>query len=276
MPREVEAFLRAWTLEPDGALLTTRSSWVLPVRRAAPSVLPGVLKAARTPDERRGYALMRWWNGAGAAKVVETAPDALLLERAAGDGSLAAIARSGDDDRATTILCETARRLHAARGGPIPDLHPLQAWFQPLLDFSAPPSWLRKSADTARQLLSAQRSITPLHGDLHHENVLDFGARGWLAIDPHGLLGERAFDYANIFTNPDLSDPKRPLATLPGRLEARLAIVVQEADIAPMHMLRWIVAWTGLSAAWFLGDGDEAGAAIDRTINEIAAGLLGA
>jgi aminoglycoside/hydroxyurea antibiotic resistance kinase len=41
-----------------------------------------------------------------------------------------------------------------------------------------------------------------LHGDLHHGNVLDFGLRGWLAIDPKGLLGERGFDFANIFTNP--------------------------------------------------------------------------
>jgi len=84
------------------------------------------------------------------------------------------------------------------------------------------------------------------------------------------------FDYANLFTNPDLSDPQRPLATLPGCLEARLAIVTRRAGIEPAHLLRWIVAWTGLSAAWFLGDGDEAGAAIDRQINATARGLLGA
>jgi streptomycin 6-kinase len=40
-------------------------------------------------------------------------------------------------------------------------------------------------------------------------------------------------------------------------------------------MLQWIVAWTGLSAAWFFGDGDDTGAAIDLTINDIACGLLG-
>jgi streptomycin 6-kinase len=174
------------------------------------------------------------------------------------------------------LLCETAARLHARRGAPVPDLHPLETWFQPLLDFSDPPDWLRKSAATARQLLSAQPAIAPLHGDLHHDNVLDFGARGWKAIDPHGLLGERVFDYANIFTNPDLSDPQRPLATLPGRFEARLTIVTRRAGIAPADLLRWIVAWTGLSAAWFLDDGDEAGAAIDRRINATAFGLLGA
>lgn len=33
--------------------------------------------------------------------------------------------------------------------------------------------------------------MVTLHGDLHHGNVLDFGASGWLAIDPKGLKGER-------------------------------------------------------------------------------------
>jgi hypothetical protein len=52
-----------------------------------------------------------------------------------------------------------------------------------------------------------------LHGDIHHDNILDFGRRGWLAIDPKRLFGERGFDYANLFCNPDLSDPSHPVAT---------------------------------------------------------------
>jgi len=36
------------------------------------------------------------------------------------------------------------------------------------------------------------------------------GPRGWLAIDPKGLCGERGFDFVNIFCNPDFA-----LATAP-------------------------------------------------------------
>jgi len=43
----------------------------------------------------------------------------------------------------------------------------------------------------------------PLHGDLHFENIVS-SPRGWLAIDPHGYLGNRAFEYANYFYNPRL------------------------------------------------------------------------
>ncbi len=65
-----------------------------------------------------------------------------------------------------------------------------------------------------------------LHGDLHHENVLDFGEKGWLAIDPKKLYGDRAFDYANIFCNPDLS-----VASDPDIFRQRLQIVCGESGI---------------------------------------------
>jgi streptomycin 6-kinase len=104
---------------------------------------------------------------------------------------------------------------------------------------------------------------------LHHGNVLDFGVRGWLAIDPKRLMGERGFDFANIFTNPDLDDPTRPVATEPARFARRLEVVVEAAKLERERLLRWILAWTGLSAAWFLGDGDCA--AIDLRVAELAA-----
>lgn len=46
--------------------------------------------------------------------------------------------------------------------------------------------------------------VAALHGNLHHDNALNFRARGWLALDPKQLVGERGVDFANIFTNPDL------------------------------------------------------------------------
>lgn len=226
-----------------------------------------MLKVARIPDEQAGYRLMSWWSGQGAAEVFASAEGALLLERGFGHRSLADMARSGQDDEACRILCRTAQQLHAPRPWPLPELHPLEQWFQPLFALAANHSALAPAAELAGTLLKSQSDIRPLHGDLHHDNVLDFDERGWLAIDPHGVLGERLFDFANIFTNPDLADATRPVASLPGRLEARLRIVTEETGIEATAMLKWIVAWTGLSAAWFIGDGDETGAKIDLQIN---------
>ncbi len=105
----------------------------------------------------------------------------------------------------------------------------------------------------------AQRKylLMQLHGDLHHGNILDFGTRGWLAIDPKGLVGERGFDYANIFTNPDLAEPTRPVAIKPEIFMQRVNIVSEVARIERQRLLMWIVAWCGLSSVWFLQEGDS-------------------
>lgn len=273
IPPEAAPYLTDWALAPDGPLVTTHSSWVLPVRHGAK---PAVLKVARIPDEQAGYRLIAWWNGQGAAKVIAASEGALLMERAVGPLSLAQMARSGQDGEACRILCRTAAQLHAPRSGPLPALNPLDRWFQPLFDLAPSHPALAPAAEQARCLLADQRDVRPLHGDLHHDNVLDFAERGWLAIDPHGLVGERAFDFANIFTNPDLGDPTQPVATLPGRFEARLGIVVEETGIEATRILAWIVAWTGLSAAWFIGDDDQRGAEIDLHVNGLARQALAA
>jgi streptomycin 6-kinase len=87
---------------------------------------------------------------------------------------------------------------------------------------------------------------------MQHGNVLDFGTRGWLAIDPKGLFGERGFDFANIFCNPDLA-----VATAPGRLTRQVAILAEAAGLDRNRLLKWILAYAGLSAAWTLGEGEQ-------------------
>lgn len=217
---------------------------------------------------------MEWWAGEGAAKVFARDNNAVLIERATGTRSLADMARVGDDDSACRILCATADRLHRQRLGKLPDLIPLHLWFRELEIASAKHGGiLIQSLQTAQALLADPREQSVLHGDLHHDNVLDFREGGWRAIDPHGLIGERGFDFANIFTNPGLRDPNRPVATQPGCFHRGLSVVTEAAGLERRRLLQWILAWTGLSAAWFLGDGDPL-AEVDLVIAAIAASDL--
>jgi streptomycin 6-kinase len=107
-----------------------------------------------------------------------------------------------------------------------------------------------------------------VHGDLHHGNVLDFGPRGWLAIDPKGLIGDRSYDYPHIIMNPDVET-----ATAPGRLARRVQVISEVARVEPRRLLTWTLAYAGLSAAWTLGDGADPWRAL--AIGEIAAAELG-
>jgi streptomycin 6-kinase len=266
-----ETYLLHWNLVPDGDPITTPAARLLPVLHGDQ---PAVLKLSHDEDERRAGALMQWWDGEGSARVFAQDDTALLLERATDSASLADMARDGRDDDACRILCAVAAQLHAPRLKPFPELIPLAHWFRELTPAAAKYGGvLLRCAQTARVLLAEPGECGVLHGDIHHDNVLDFGARGWLAIDPKGLLGERGFDFANVFTNPDLVDPTRPVATESRCFARRLEVVAEAANVEPQRLLRWILAWTGLSAAWSLGDNDPL-ATISLRIAELAAAEL--
>jgi streptomycin 6-kinase len=175
----------------------------------------------------------------------------LLIERAAGRRSLAAMAQGRRDDEASRILCAVAAKLHAPRDRRPPRLVPLSRWFAALTqDGPRHGGILGEAAATACALLAAPREPTVLHGDLHHGNVLDFAARGWLAIDPKGLIGERAFEFANLLRNPD-----EAVAMRPGRFARQVQVIARAAHVEPTRLLRWVLALAGLSACWILADG---------------------
>ncbi len=259
-------YLQRWQLEPDGPAFETHSSLLMPVRY---QMMPAMLKIAREQEEKFGGQLMCWWRGEGAARVLAWHDDGILLERAMGPLSLAQLVRNGEDQRATAILCKVIARLHAPRDEPYPELIPLHQWFNALWPAAqAHGGMLRLSATAAAELLTSPRDQGVLHGDIHHDNVLDFAERGWLVIDPKRLYGERGFDYANIFCNPNYG-----IATDPDIFHRRVEQVCSLAGLERCRLLQWILAWAGLSAAWFLEDGEQAD--IDFRVAELAARALG-
>ena len=250
-----EEYLRCWNLAPDGEPLQTLNSDLLPV---ACEGAPAMLKLARELEEERGNALMEWWDGRGSAPVLARKGPALLMARAQGDRSLTHMALAGDDDAVTRILCRVAIRLHACPGEPPFKLVRLADWFAPLTAGGGHGNAvIDLAAATARELLGGQTELAVLHGDVHHANVLDFGGGEWLAIDPKGLFGERTFDFVNMLRNPD---PE--LANEPGRVERQAALIAIEAKLDDKRLLRWLLAFSGLSAVWLIEDGDEPAADI--------------
>lgn len=259
-------YMQRWQLQPDGQAFETHSSLLMPVRYQGTAAM---LKIAREQEEKFGGLLMCWWQGEGAARVLAWHDEGILLERAQGSRSLPQMVRDGDDRQATEILCQVVARLHAPRTEPLPELIPLHQWFNSLWPAAqAHGGMLRLSARVAAELLTSPREQTVLHGDIHHDNVLDFGERGWLVIDPKRLYGERAFDYANIFCNPNYG-----IATDPDIFQRRVAQICQLAGLERQRLLQWILAWAGLSAAWFMEDGEAAD--IDFRVAEQAALALG-
>lgn len=249
LERGFEPWLSKWGLEPEGPATYTRAGRFLPVAWRGE---PAMLKVVTEQEEKDGVETLLWWAGKGAARVLAHDADAHVLERALGENSLFAMAHDGRDMEATRVLCAAAAVLHARDPGDRPaTVVPLGEWFRELWPVARSHGGiLEAAATTARGLLAEQHDLVVLHGDLHHGNVLDFGARGWLAIDPKGLYGERTFDFVNLLRNPDLE-----VALTPGRFGAHVRLIALEAQVDPLRLLQWTLAFGGLSAAWIINDG---------------------
>jgi streptomycin 6-kinase len=266
MQKESETYLheyiRTWNLQPDGAAFSTRCSTLQPVLYNGAKAF---LKIATEEEEKLGPLLLSWWDGKGAAKVFRYDEQALLMERiSSSHPSLLEMVKSGQDDDATRIICGVAQQLHAPSNKPLPPLLPLTEWFSALFNAGDKyGSLITQCTALAARLLPAQEDVAVLHGDLHHENILHSDTRGWVAIDPKRLIGERAFDFANILCNPD-----KDTALREGRLMRQASIISNTSGIPMKHLLEWIAAWAGLSATWILDDGDDA--SLDLGVAETA------
>jgi len=247
-----EKWVQQWELIPEGEPFRSGTGQtLLPVRYRNQ---PAMLKISTAPEEQNGAHVMVWWDGIGAASIFAHDGDALLLERATGERDLVAMSRAGQDDEAIRILVAVAQALHAPRPTPAPPtLMPMAIRFRALLEHaSLPGDFYDCAATTVRKLLANPLDRTILHGDIQHYNILDFGDRGWLMIDPKGVLGESTFDFANIFCN-----PLDEIALSPGRVAHRADLIAELTGIDRTRLLQWVVAYCGLSACWHLEDGTD-------------------
>lgn len=236
-------WLSCWAVIQDGDVIVGPNSRLLPVRRGAE---PLMLKAAMHPREVRAGGYLRWLGGSGAVAVLEQAEDAMLMERATGTRSLAGEDAAGDEAGALTALCDVAAALHAPRAGTPPGLFPLQVWCLRLAQAAADEGGLmRRAAERAVALLAEPRDVRILHGDLHPWNVVDGGPRGWLAIDPNGLVGERTFEFALMVLPAD--PEQRPDAVV---LRRRAAVVAAVAGLDPGRLMDWVAVQAALLGAW--------------------------
>jgi len=246
-----------WSLTKASLVAETPTSWLYRVEQNGrdPAALK-ILKPGAGADERRGGALLAWYAGEGAATVFDAGEDCVFMEWVEGP-SLGEPARSGRDDDAMEAFAEVVAQLHKPRPDAPADLTPLRERFRSLFKADA-----RSWPQTARDLYARSVGIglnlfdkpmpaVPLHGDLHHDNILH-SPRGWLAVDPKGLLGDPTYEVANAFLNPIGA---QNLCADPGRI-ARLADCFSaRLGLNRKRILGFAAAHAALSACWDIEEG---------------------
>ena len=256
-------YLEAWNLSDPQPLTETATSRLYIVTRAGERVILK-LQTDYAWAEQRSSAALVCFGGHGAVRLYQRDEKAQLIEYADG-ADLVTLVEAGDDAGATRIIAGVLNQMHSV-GQPASceGVLPLDRWFEPLFSKaeadkrSGVESIYVRAARVTGRLLADPRDVRVLHGDMHHRNIRQ-SARGWLAFDANGLVGERAYDCANTLCNPYRGIPQHDdLVHNEPRLLRNAGILADGLGIDRARVLAFTFAYTCLNACqwWSLQNDD--------------------
>ncbi|WP_435058086.1 aminoglycoside phosphotransferase family protein [Streptomyces sp. bgisy060] len=201
LPATVREMAERWDCTPDGEPLYGGVGIVVPVLRRTTE--PAVLKVSFPhPENRFEPDALTAWGGRGAVLLHERDDDryAMLLERA----HPTTLAQATQGDEVAAIAGSVSRRLAVPAPAGLPRLHDrAAAWEEQLRrdarDFpDALPSRTVQAATVTVRELAHHQPDTLIHGDLNARNILAGTREHWLAVDPKGWVGDRAYDCGTL------------------------------------------------------------------------------
>ena len=259
LPDLINRAQRRWRLEDIQRADALSYNFVAFARRAGRDV---VLKLGVPNRELTSeIAALRHFDGRGAVRLLESDAGAgmLLLERLRPGQMLISAA---SDLQAIDIAADLMRTLH--RPAPDdPDLIDVRSWFDAFKRLRArfdgvtgplDAALVERAEGVAALGLDQDSAPVLLHGDLHHYNILS-SDRGWLAIDPKGVIGPAAFDVGALLINPWVVTGWA--ADTPRLIHRRIAAVSERLELDPQTVRHWGLARAVLSACWSLEEGQD-------------------
>ncbi|MFE4975502.1 aminoglycoside phosphotransferase family protein [Kitasatospora sp. NPDC056651] len=246
LPGLAARLLERWGCAPDGEAAHGGVGLVLPVRRGSgrPAVLKVSFPHPGNVHEPDAFAV---WTGRGAVRLYERDDErfAMLLERA----SPVTLAEVRDGDEVLTVAGRLSLRLGVPAPPDLPGLPRLPrlsdraaGWEEQLrrdaasLAHTMPARSVAAALATVRELARDQPEVL-VHGDLHPRNVLRAEREPWLAVDPKGYVGDRAYDGGTLLTVHALTTlggaaPRQPV------LRA-LDVFAEAAELDRERIRRW-------------------------------------
>ena len=259
----LDDYTKRWQLTEPEQIAETHTSTVYRVQRNGESVILKLLKD-HAEEERRGVLALKHWDAHGAIVPLAYDDGAQLLEYAPGP-DLVPYVKRGDDQQASEIISGVLNQIHSRPVDESLPLPTLRRWFRSLFQYvevstNAHLDLMQRGAKLAEKLLATPQNVTVLHGDIHHENVRH-SSRGWLVIDPKGIIGERTYDCANTLCN--IHYRSLDIILDQDRLMANARILADAIETDVQRVLAFTYAYTCLSASWSIADGEMEPTALD-------------
>ncbi|GAA2452585.1 aminoglycoside phosphotransferase family protein [Streptomyces pulveraceus] len=251
LPGIVEELLGRWACVPDGEAMHGGVGLIVPVRRPVEGA--AVMKVSFPhPGNVHEPDAFTAWGGRGAVLLYERddAHFAMLLERA----RPSTLAEAEEGDELVRVAGRLSRRLAVPAPPGLPRLRErADAWEGQLLRNAEELSHVlsRYAVDaavaTVRELCHDQPD-TLIHGDLHARNILRADREPWLAVDPKGYVGDRAYDGGLLLKTraPALLES----GDLRRALRRTLRVFAEAAEIDPERVRRWAQLHAVQAAFW--------------------------
>ena len=212
------------------------------------------------PELTSEMTALKLFNGDGACQLLEHDEERglLLLERLKPGKMLAELE---DDEERTIIAAEVMSKLWRK----VPSDNKfikLSDWFaglkkiRPHFDGGTGPfpKKLLERVESFLPELFADTDVKLMHGDFHHFNILS-SERGWLVIDPKGVIGPVGYEVGPLMLNPwsSISDWNR----FKVHTERRVSILAERLGWEREKIIKWSMAHAILSAWWSIEDNME-------------------
>lgn len=203
-------------------------------------------------------ATLRLFNGEGACRLLENDQEKywMLLERLKPGVMLATVE---DDEEATHIAAEVVQKIWKPAPGDDVFIR-LSDWFDGLKRLRAmfnggtgplTEKLVARAERSARDFLTENQQPVLMHGDFHHFNILS-SERGWLIIDPKGVIGPACYEVGPLLMNPwsDLIS----MNDYGGMTKRRIDILHERLGFERERIREWGLAHAVLSAWWGIED----------------------
>lgn len=201
---------------------------------------------------------LKLFNGEGACQIIDCDEEKgfLLIEQLQPGKMLSELE---NDDERTRIALQVMKKIWR----PAPEMGKfirLKDWFAELENIR--PTFNGMTVPYPKELVEQVESSLPelfadehhlIHGDFHHFNVLS-SERGWLAIDPKGVIGPCGYEVGPLMINP--WDNSIGSAQFEVRAKRRVSLLREGLGWEREKIIQWSTAHALLSSWWDYPNGD--------------------
>jgi streptomycin 6-kinase len=214
-------------------------------------------------ETKSEMAALRLFNGEGACRLIDYDEEKywMLLERLKPGMMLSTLE---DDEEATHIAVEVMQKIwrfdYGSTNTPLRSARAkfikLSDWFDGLKRLRAmfnggtgplQEKLVDRVEQSAKDFFVENHKPVLMHGDFHHFNILS-SERGWLVIDPKGVIGPACYEMGPLLMNPwtDLLSRK----DYRGMISRRIDILHERLGFERERLREWGLAHAVLSAWW--------------------------